>query len=365
MIEFRNVQKSFGSVEALRGVSFEVPEGQVTVLIGPSGCGKTTSLRMINRMIEPTDGDVLVDGRKVASFAPEELRRGIGYVIQSVGLFPHMSVRDNIGIVPRLLRWDKPRRYERADELLQMVGLDPESYRAKYPHELSGGEAQRIGVARALAADPPIMLMDEPFGAVDPLNREVLQKEFVALQRKLRKTVVFVTHDLDEAIRLADEIILMRDGEIVQQGPPERILAAPATEFVRTFVGNDRALKRLACFSVAEHMQAAETVAEEEIETISNGHASSGIYWVHDYERHLVGLIDISVLGDHAPSREHMTPVRARDVSVSPLSDLREALSRLLGQGMRAVPVLDEEERVVGEVRLPDIEALNQTGFVR
>jgi osmoprotectant transport system ATP-binding protein len=319
---------------------------------------------MINRMIEPTDGDVLVDGKKVGSFAAEELRRGIGYVIQSVGLFPHMSVRDNIGIVPRLLGWDKSARYERADELLDMVGLDPESYREKFPHELSGGEAQRIGVARALAADPPILLMDEPFGAVDPLNREVLQKEFVALQRKLRKTVVFVTHDLDEAIRLADEIILMREGEIVQQGPPERILAAPATEFVRDFVGNDRALKRLACFSVEDYMQSAASVAEADVDTIENGH-DSGILWVHDYNRHLVGLIDTASLTDGPPSRDQVTPVRARDVSVSPLSDLREALSRLLGQGMRAVPVLDEEERVVGEIRLPDIEALNQTGFVR
>lgn len=383
MIEFQGVRKTFGSVDALRDVSFEVPTGQVTVLIGPSGCGKTTSLRMINRMIEPTDGDVLVDGKKVGSFAPEELRRGIGYVIQSVGLFPHMSVRDNIGIVPRLLGWEKPRRYERAAELLELVGLDPAGYGEKYPHELSGGEAQRIGVARALAADPPVMLMDEPFGAVDPLNREVLQKEFVALQQKLRKTVVFVTHDLDEAIRLADEIILMRDGEIVQMGPPERILAAPADEFVRNFVGNDRALKRLACFRVEDHMHRADLVAEADIATVNfgadsghggdaaggrhvgNGHESSGLYWVHDANRHLVGVLDTAALGDGPASADHVARVRARDVSVSPLSDLREALSRLLGQGMRAVPVLDNEERVLGEVRLPDIEALNQTGFVR
>ncbi len=371
MIEFQGVRKTFGSVDALRGVSFEVPTGQVTVLIGPSGCGKTTSLRMINRMIEPTDGDVLMDGRKVGSFAPEELRRGIGYVIQSVGLFPHMSVRDNIGIVPRLLGWGKQKRYERAAELLDLVGLDPAGYGEKYPHELSGGEAQRIGVARALAADPPVMLMDEPFGAVDPLNREVLQKEFVALQRKLRKTVVFVTHDLDEAIRLADEIILMRDGEIVQMGPPERILAAPADEFVRNFVGNDRALKRLACFRVEDHMQRADLLAESDLGAVTigaesgNGHDGSGLYWVHDDNRHLIGVLDSAGLSDGPPSQDDVTTVRARDVSVSPLSDLREALSRLLGQGMRAVPVLDSEERVLGEVRLPDIEALNQTGFVR
>ncbi|MFP3960527.1 MAG: ABC transporter ATP-binding protein [Spirochaetaceae bacterium] len=378
MIEFQNVTKTFGSVEALRGVSFTVPAGRVTVLIGPSGCGKTTSLRMINRMAEPTDGNVLVDGRKVGSFPPEELRRGIGYVIQSVGLLPHMTVGDNIAIVPRLLGWDRERRRGRADELLELVGLDPEAYRRKYPHELSGGEAQRIGVARALAADPPIMLMDEPFGAVDPLNREVLQKEFVALQRKLKKTVVFVTHDLDEAIRLADEIILMREGEIVQAGSPERILAAPASEFVRSFVGNDRALKRLACFRVEEHMKPAEQVGQGEVESLGKrtqarseaGHGvdgadGSGIYWVLDRERRLVGLVDVAVAGNGSATPAAMTPVRARDVSVGPLSDLREALSRLLGQGMRAVPVLDEQEHVLGEVRLPDIEALNQTGFVR
>ena len=252
MIELRDVCKRFGEKVAIDGVSLTVPEGELTILLGPSGCGKTTTLRSINRMVEIDSGDVLVGGRSIAEVAPEELRRQIGYAIQSVGLFPHMDVARNVGTVPRLLGWDKERIARRVDELLALVGLDPASYADKYPHELSGGEAQRIGVARALAADPPVLLMDEPFGALDPINRERLQREFVQLHRRLGKTVVFVTHDIEEAVLLGDRIVLMRDGRIVQDGAPERLWRESASEFVRDFFGDEFGLRVLSRHCVCD-----------------------------------------------------------------------------------------------------------------
>ncbi len=366
MIEFRSVTKKYGDFTAVSDISFAVEAGEVCVLIGPSGCGKTTTLRMTNRMLEPTAGDILIGGSSVREASVESLRRGIGYVIQSVGLFPHMSVRDNIGIVPRLLGWSKEERYTRADELLDMIGLDPAQYRLKYPSELSGGEAQRIGVARALAANPPTMLMDEPFGAVDPLNREVLQSEFINLQRKLRKTVIFVTHDLDEAIRLGDRIVIMRDGEIVQHDTPEHILAHPANQFVRDFVGNDRALKRLSCFPVQDHVRDAVLMKRGDVAGASRSAFTSGVglVWIHDDDGRLVGMLDERKLnGERDLDPERITAVKPGDVGVRSFADLREALSRILGQGLKAVPVLDEEDRILGEVRLMDIEKLNQEGL--
>ena len=261
MITFENITKRYAEKTAVDSLSFEVPQGEVCVLIGPSGCGKTTTLRMVNRLIEPTSGRILVNGADATTMNVEELRRGLGYVIQSVGLFPHLTVADNIGVVPRLLDWDKRRTAERADELLALVGLAPEEYRAKYPVQLSGGEAQRVGVARALAADPPVLLMDEPFGAVDPLNRERLQAEFARIQRDLKKTVIFVTHDIDEAIRLADRVAIMRDGRLQQYDTPEAVLEHPANRFVHDFIGADRALKRLVRSRVSDVMLPVPTVS--------------------------------------------------------------------------------------------------------
>jgi osmoprotectant transport system ATP-binding protein len=221
------------------------------VLIGPSGCGKTTTMRIVNRMIEPDGGTVSIGGRDVTSVDPVELRRRIGYVIQQIGLFPHWSIAENIATVPRLLGWDERRIAARVDELLALVGMDPAIYRDRFPRELSGGQKQRVGVARALAADPPVMLMDEPFGAIDPITRAHLQDEFLRILRDLAKTIVFVTHDIDEAIRMGDRIAIMREGALVQYDTPEAILAHPADAFVEAFVGSDRALKRLALVSVA------------------------------------------------------------------------------------------------------------------
>ncbi len=358
MIEFSCVTKHYGDITAVDSVSFSVEDGQVCVLIGPSGCGKTTTLKMVNRMLDASSGEISINGRNVSELAAEQLRRGIGYVIQSVGLLPHMNVRDNIAIVQRLKRVDRRQRYRRADDLLELIGLDPEQYRLKHPHELSGGEAQRIGVARALAADPPILLMDEPFGAVDPLNREVLQTEFLRLQRALKKTVLFVTHDLDEAIRLGDTIILMKDGQIVQHDSPERILAAPRNQFVRDFVGADRALKRLSCFPVEGYIREAQQIADQDAASFSNGgRGPDSVVWVYGADRALVGMLQRS------PSGYKVITLKPEEVGVVPLSSMKEALSRLLGQGIRAVPVLDQRNCVIGEIRLPDIEELNQAAL--
>jgi osmoprotectant transport system ATP-binding protein len=245
MIQFSEVTKRYGSLTAVSGLNLSVENGSVTALIGPSGCGKSTTLRMINRLLEPDEGTIEVDGIALRDYDPARLRLKIGYVIQSVGLLPHMRVRQNISIVPRLLGWDKSRRRERVDELLETVGLDPDRYRDTYPSRLSGGEAQRVGVARALAADPPYLLMDEPFGAVDPLTRTALQRSFRDIQSRLKKTVVLVTHDLDEAIYLADRIALMKDGVLQQEGTSADLLLRPANDFVRQFTGDDRMLRML------------------------------------------------------------------------------------------------------------------------
>jgi osmoprotectant transport system ATP-binding protein len=256
-ITLENVGKTYpdGTV-AVGDFSLEVRPGELTVLIGPSGGGKSTILRMINRLIEPTSGRILVNGRDVMESDPNELRRHIGYVIQNVGLFPHQNIRTNIGTVPRLLGWDKARINERADELLELVGLEPARYSKRYPHELSGGQRQRIGVARALAADPLVLLMDEPFSAVDPIGRGRLQEEFLRLQDTVRKTVVLVTHDIDEAVRLGDRIaVLGQGGTLRQYAPPAELLSHPASPSVADFVGADRGIRRLAVTPVRNAMR--------------------------------------------------------------------------------------------------------------
>jgi osmoprotectant transport system ATP-binding protein len=247
VIRYEEATKRYGpGPPALDSLSLEVPDGETCVLVGPSGGGKTTALKMVNRLVAPTSGRVLIDGRDVAAGDPVELRRGIGYVIQQVGLFPHLDVAANVATVPRLLGWDRRRIDARVDELLELVGLEAATYRHRRPDELSGGQRQRVGVARALAADPPILLMDEPFGAVDPVTRTRLQDEFLRLQRQLRRTVVLVTHDIDEALRLGDRLaVLATGGRLEQYGTPAEVLARPATPFVADFVGAGRTLRRL------------------------------------------------------------------------------------------------------------------------
>ncbi|MCP3822292.1 betaine/proline/choline family ABC transporter ATP-binding protein [Streptomyces sp. A3M-1-3] len=246
MIRFEHVTKRYDDgTTAVDDLSFEVAEGELVTLVGPSGCGKTTTMKMVNRLIEPTEGRIFLDGDDISAIDPVRLRRRIGYVIQQVGLFPHKTVLENTATVPHLLGWKRAKGRERAAELLDLVGLDPAVYGDRYPEQLSGGQRQRVGVARALAADPPVLLMDEPFGAVDPVVREHLQNEFLALQKAVRKTVLFVTHDIEEAVRLGDRIAVYGRGRIEQFDPPATLLGAPATPYVADFVGADRGLKRL------------------------------------------------------------------------------------------------------------------------
>ena len=263
MITLDRLTKKFGTggQYAVDGLSLTVNAGEICVLIGPSGCGKTTTMRMINRMVEPDAGRIEVGGRDVTKIDAVELRRSIGYVIQQVGLFPHMTIGENIATVPRLLGWDAPRIARRVDALLALVHMEPGLYRDRFPRELSGGQKQRIGVARALAADPPVMLMDEPFGAIDPITRALLQDEFLRILRELGKTIVFVTHDIDEAIRMGSRIAILRAGKVVQYDTPERILAQPADAFVEAFVGGDRSLKRLALLTVSSYLEAGSSPA--------------------------------------------------------------------------------------------------------
>ncbi len=360
MIRLEDVTKRFGDRLAVDGLTFEVPKGEVCVLIGPSGCGKTTTLRMINRLTEPTSGRILVDGTDAATVPPELLRRGLGYAIQSVGLFPHQTVAENIVTVPRLLGWDKPRMAKRVSELLTLVGLDPVEYSPKYPRQLSGGEAQRVGVARALAADPPVLLMDEPFGAVDPLNRERLQGEFARIQRGLRKTVIFVTHDVDEAIRLADRIALMRDGRLEQYATPEEILDHPANKFVHDFMGADRALKRLGRVRVSAVMRTSVPVVHGKAEAAELARRAScaeeRFLYMADTAGRLEGWFDCRAVARGAGPETAVTLVDWREASVRPDASLKEALSRMLGLGFRSIAVVDDSGVLLGDVGLQDVE---------
>ncbi|MDQ7730240.1 ABC transporter ATP-binding protein [Halomonas sp. SpR8] len=255
MIELTRVSKRFGDETAVNDISLRVPKGEFCALVGTSGCGKSTTLRMINRLIEHSEGDITLDGQSIGAYDPVRLRRRIGYVIQHTGLFPHWNVVRNIGLVPRLLKWSTADVQARVEELMDLLGLPVVEFSHKYPHQLSGGQAQRVGVARALAADPDILLMDEPFGALDPITREKLQEELAKLQARLHKTVVFVTHDMDEALKLADHLVVMREGRIIQQGSPLALLQHPSDPFVESMLGGlERGLKQAALTRVKDHM---------------------------------------------------------------------------------------------------------------
>jgi osmoprotectant transport system ATP-binding protein len=351
-LEFRDATKRYPGQDqpAVDGLSLEVPAGEICVLVGPSGCGKTTAMRMVNRMTEITSGDILLDGRSVRDRRPAELRREIGYAIQQIGLFPHLSVAGNIATVPRLLGWPKERIRARVDELLELVGLDPHETRDRYPAQLSGGQRQRVGVARALAVDPPLMLMDEPFGAIDPINRERLQNEFLRLQREIRKTVVFVTHDIDEAIKMGDRIAVMRKGgKLAQYAPPAELLMYPEGRFVEDFVGADRALKRLALQRVrdvdlwrAPLVRVGEPVAEARAK-LSDGEVPIPLL-VDGDGRPLGWLSDKGMHGERVERQ-----LRSGPEPLLELDDvLRDALSDLLQEEARYGPVVDHRGRVSG-----------------
>ncbi len=347
MIDFQNVFKKYGATTAVNNLSLEVKTGEICVLIGPSGCGKTTTLKMINRLIEPSSGQILIDGRDSSSLKAFELRRGIGYAIQSVGLFPHLTVAENIAVVPKLLGWQKPKIEARVMELLELIGLEPNRYASTYPKSLSGGQAQRVGVARALAADPTVLLFDEPFGAVDPLTRERLQNEFLELQKRLKKTVVFVTHDIDEAIKLSDRIAIMKDGKLEQYATPEQMLEQPANAFVRDFIGADRGLKRLARVSVREVMLPSTGVKleDQQFQTAS--------VFVVDSGGVLRGWRDPKF-------QDAFSAHNWQDISVLENASVREALSRMISLGFQVIPVVGESGVLKGELTLE--QAMNAKG---
>ncbi|HXG26214.1 MAG TPA: ABC transporter ATP-binding protein [Candidatus Binatia bacterium] len=357
-VVFEHVTKRYpgtgaGNPGAVEDLSLEVPAGKVCVLVGPSGCGKTTSLKMVNRLIEPTSGRIRIGDVDVMQRDVIELRRGIGYVIQQVGLFPHQTVAENVATVPRLLGWDTRRRRDRAEELLRLVGLDPARYAGRYPSALSGGERQRVGVARALAADPPVLLMDEPFGAVDPIVRERLQNELLRLQEQLAKTILFVTHDIDEAIKMGDLVAVMQlGGRLAQFGTPDEILASPASDFVARFVGADRGLKRLALVRVRdlELRSVATARAGEPAEEGRRRVAADPFPYLLlvDDARRPIGWVDDRALATAATLRAEEA------TAASPLLDrhttLKDALSRLLEAGVQAGIVVDEQGAVEGLV---------------
>jgi osmoprotectant transport system ATP-binding protein len=350
MIRLESLTKRWDNGQvAVDALDLDVGEGQITMLVGPSGCGKTTTLKMVNRLIEPTSGRIFLSGDDVTGADPVELRRRIGYVIQQVGLFPHLTVADNVATVPRLLKWDKERIRKRVDELLDLVGLDPERYRRRYPHQLSGGQRQRVGVARALGVDPPVLLMDEPFGAIDPITRDRLQGEFLRLQAEVGKTVLFVTHDLDEAVRLGDRIAVFRDGGVLEQyARPADVLGRPASSFVADFVGDDRGLKRLSVVPVdLDRLEKPVTL----LPTLSLSGARISLAGTGDTAAAVVDA-DGRLLGELAPAdtvgdgtvEERCRPVSAR---VGPTASLKEATSALLLSDSGWVAVV-EGERLLG-----------------
>jgi osmoprotectant transport system ATP-binding protein len=341
-------------------LDLSVPRGEIVCLVGPSGCGKTTTMKMVNRLVEPTAGRIVLDGEDVTRADPVQLRRRTGYVIQQVGLFPHQRVWENVATVPSLLGWDKARRRARADELLQLVGLEPDVYRERWPAQLSGGQRQRIGVARALAADPPVLLMDEPFSAIDPVARERLQSEFLRVQEQVRKTIVFVTHDLDEAVRLGDRLAVFRQGGVLEQyDSPAAVLARPATPFVADFVGADRSLRRLAVTGIdLSTLQTPPTVtADDPLPAARTAVAATGAAYalVVGPDGRLRGWVDLERLDGEGTVAGRLRPPPA---AVRADATLRTAMGELLQSDTGWLAVHEPgTQRYLGVLTLPSVHA--------
>ncbi|MFB5189642.1 betaine/proline/choline family ABC transporter ATP-binding protein [Alicyclobacillus fastidiosus] len=354
-IEFIEVEKQYGETHVVKRLNLGIGEGQLVTLIGPSGCGKTTTLKMINRLIEPTAGEIYVGGENTNRLSPVELRRKIGYVIQQIGLFPHMTIEENIGLVPKLMGIKKHEYARRAESLLDMVGMDPSVFRTRYPKELSGGQQQRIGVARALAADPDIILMDEPFSALDPISREQLQEELLKLQGALHKTIVFVTHDMDEALKIADQIVLMKDGTIVQHGIPDQILRHPKNDFVREFVGEKRFFQNAAFGEAREAMTEAVTVAP--IRGLAHcvqqmkRHRVNGLI-VTDAGGRYLGVVSPQQIYDHFRDEQATAASVMRDdgPTVNASAPMDQVLGLLQSDARGFLPVVDADERLLGVI---------------
>ena len=358
MVRLEHLTKTFGTgnsaFKAVDDLHLHIQRGEFAVLIGPSGCGKTTTLKMINHIIEPTSGQIYIDGQLTSEMNKVQLRRNIGYVIQSIGLFPHMTIAQNVGIVPRLRKWTLKQRLDRVDELLEMVGLDPSVYRDRYPSELSGGQQQRIGVLRALAGEPEIILMDEPFGALDPISRDQLQDELKELQQELKKTVVFVTHDMDEALRMADQIVLMQAGKPVQIASPRDMLSQPANQFVREFIGEERLSPQPETTAVSEIMipnpltVSVSTRLNEAMRRMRK--ARVGLAVVTKEDQRIVGIITDDIAQAHLRRRDMgVGDVLDEDIlTVRPGVSVQAAASMLAGNRQNILLVVDRQQRCVG-----------------
>nr|WGD79839.1 choline ABC transporter ATP-binding protein OpuBA [Bacillus subtilis] len=357
MLTLENVSKTYrGGKKAVNNVNLKIAKGEFICFIGPSGCGKTTTMKMINRLIEPSAGKIFIDGENIMDQDPVELRRKIGYVIQQIGLFPHMTIQQNISLVPKLLKWPEQQRKERARELLKLVDMRPE-YVDRYPHELSGGQQQRIGVLRALAAEPPLILMDEPFGALDPITRDSLQEEFKKLQKTLHKTIVFVTHDMDEAIKLADRIVILKAGEIVQVGTPDDILRNPADEFVEEFIGKERLIQSSSpdvervdqIMNTQPVTITADKTLSEAIQLMRQERVDSLL--VVDDEHVLQGYVDVEIIDQCRKKANLVSEVLHDDIyTVLGGTLLRDTVRKILKRGVKYVPVVDEDRRLIGIV---------------
>lgn len=356
MLKFNHVAKVYdGGKKAVDDMTLEVEKGEFVVFIGPSGCGKTTTMKMINRLIEPSEGSIYIEGEDILEKDLVQLRREIGYVIQQIGLFPHMTIEENVSLVPKLLKWPEDKRRRRAEELLELVDMEKE-YLNRYPHELSGGQQQRIGVLRALAADPPLILMDEPFGALDPITRDALQEEFKKLQKSLGKTIVFVTHDMDEALKLADRIVIMRDGKLVQVGTPDEILRNPANDFVEEFIGKERLVQARPNIQTVEQIMNADpaTVTEDKslsdaIQIMKQRRVDSLL--VVDDQGILKGYVDIEIIDQNRKKATQVGDVFELEVYTVPEGTLlRDTVHKILRRGMKYVPVVDDKHRLRGIV---------------
>ncbi|GAA1112784.1 betaine/proline/choline family ABC transporter ATP-binding protein [Nocardiopsis composta] len=366
MIRLENLTKAYpGQAEpAIDGLSLEIPRGEIVVFVGPSGCGKTTLMKLINRLIEPTSGRIVIDGRDVTEMNPDELRRGIGYAIQQTGLFPHRTVAQNIATVPKLLGWPAEKVSARVDELLTMVGLAPDTYRDRYPKQLSGGQQQRVGVARALAADPAVMLMDEPFGAIDPITREALQNEFLRIQRDIRKTIVFVTHDIDEAVKLGDRIAVFGPGgRIAQYDTPEAVLSDPADDYVAEFIGAGAYVKRLTLTRLSRVEAATDwptvpSSAGREARLAALRSADRDFVLVLDDERRPAGWLGRDLAADDDRLTGDGLPLLS---SLGPDDTLFDALNAMLASNADVVVVTGEDGRYRGTLGMAAIQELIHT----
>ncbi len=350
MIKLEHVGKTYtDGTEAVKDLTMEIKQGEFCVFLGPSGCGKTTSMKMINCLIPLTTGKIYVDGVDALKLDQNKLRRGIGYAIQNIGLFPHRTVAENIATVPTLLKWPKQKKRKRAEELLDLVGMDPKTFIDRYPSELSGGQQQRIGVARCLGADPPILLMDEPFGAIDPITRSKLQDEFLKIQAKIKKTIAFVTHDINEAIKMGDKIALMSEGELVQYADPATMLSSPKNEFVRNFIGADRVLKGLRLLKAKDVMQEPPLTVKvgEDPMQVKARMESENLRWsmLTEDGGHFLGWITCDDLEAAKPIREVIIPPT---ITAAPDTPLNEALSMMLNSAIGTLAILDEYERLIG-----------------